>query len=171
MIGHRAGEGWRRFNDIETIHGLVRPARGGKLACLSQTPRSARQEITAERENYFGFVEVIARGGCVCAEWFVLMPFGARVFRKDTCDLIQNSRRRFMPREQAQASATVRLPGRCGIDETAQKKIPRAYLSLAKHGLRAFRVVERQQLGLHERVARAETRGMCRVSFDLGRSS
>src|SRR5205823_15128409 len=112
MIGHRAGECGRRFSDIEAIHGLVRPTRGGKLACVSQTPRPTRQKISAQRENYFGFVEVIARVSCVCAERFVLMPFRTWVFRKETRDLIEKSGGRFTPRQQAQAGATACLPSR-----------------------------------------------------------
>src|SRR5207248_2442506 len=147
-----------------------RPTRGGKLACVSQTPRPTRQKISAQRENYFGLVEVIARVSCVCAERFVLMPFRTWVFRKETRDLIEKSWGRFTPRQQAQAGATACLPSRCGAREIAEEQIPRANLPFANHGLRALRIIERQQLGLHERVARAETRGMFRVPFDLGRS-
>src|SRR5437763_11283513 len=160
MIGHGAGQRWRRFRDIETAHGLVRPARRGKLACVSQTPRPARQEITAQRENYFGFVEVLARVRCVCGERFVLMPFRAWVFRYETRDLIEKGWGRFLPRQQAQACATARLPSRRGAREIPEEQIPSANLPFANHGLRALRIVECQQLRLHERVARAETRGM-----------
>ena len=60
--------------------------------------------------------------------------------------------------------ATSRAPGK-----RREEVSPSADVPVLQHGLRAVRIVERQDARLHESIGRAEARRMLGIAFDLGR--
>src|SRR5712671_6606561 len=98
MIRTRASIRRRRFDDVQTAHLLLTfgdPPSRGEVARVTQRTRHARKKIRVERENAFGFAEVVdglyilpeghdcAGARIVAIDGFVLMPLGLRKLGED----------------------------------------------------------------------------------------
>ncbi len=95
------------------------------------------------------------------------MPFRGGIFREQTLDLVEKSWRCFVPREQAQTSATCAFPLARRSRQLTEEYLPGAHLTLMHDRLRTLRIVEFEQLRLHENVSRSEAGGMFCIAFDF----
>ncbi|MEO7298626.1 MAG: hypothetical protein ABI042_08640 [Verrucomicrobiota bacterium] len=99
------------------------------------------------------------------------VPFGSRRLFQQRGDLAEQRRRGHMAGQQAQTRADIGFPLLSFSRDDGKEAIPDRNIISAQHGLGTIRIVEREDFGLHENIARAETRRMLGVALDLGRAT
>src|SRR5205085_5922749 len=98
-----------------------------------------------------------------CSKWLIRVPFRSGIFGEQPMDLVKKRGRRFVTAEKTQSGGAVCSPGPPGRGEFSQKRLPGANLPIVNYRLRAVRVEQGQQLGLHKNVAGPETRRVIRI--------
>jgi hypothetical protein len=100
---------------------------------------------------------------------FPLVPLHARVLREQRLELRAEGRRSDGLRQDAQSRA-IRFRGVERGLQRGDEVAPGDRVTEPAHDLRAVGIVEAEDRRLHDRVARAEARGMRRIALDLRRA-
>ena len=144
--------------------------------------RPAFENVGVERHDDVRLVEVIDGVGVaaegkahplahiVATGGFPLVPARAGELRQNLLDLRTERGRGDRLRQEAQPRAIRGGSLQCRL-QRGQKIAPGRDLAEVTHHLRAIRIVEAEHRCLHERIGRAEARGVIRIALDLRRAS